>query len=241
MEKTYFISVVLLFIYFMETINTNTTFLIKKSEFDNRIIRKFVLEQVNNTETVTTCVYRCVRDLNCVSFFYNQNQKRCQTNSVGFITPGDGEEESGTKYYSLYEEGCPADFIRNRNLDLCYKPYIETKDDDFGEARDLCVANSYVLVRGKTTEDYKHISDQLRASTDYASKKFWIDGSDSQVEGVWKFDNGQKMTAFFWAQGEPDNTTSGKDNVYLRKSSNGVYEMSDTQYYLDAYRICQVL
>lgn len=62
---------------------------------------------------------------------------------------------------------------------------------------------------------------------------FWIDGSDSDSEGVWKFSDGQAMTYFNWQSGEPNNCYDNQD--YIRLCSDGSWDDVDYKEAVSAY------
>lgn len=45
--------------------------------------------------------------------------------------------------------------------------------------------------------------------------KVWIDGSDEEVEGLWKFSNGEKMEYKNWLKGQPDNYRRREDHLII--------------------------
>lgn len=52
--------------------------------------------------------------------------------------------------------------------------------------------------------------------------KCWIDGTNQDHEGTWKFFNGQSMTYFNWASNQPDN--SGGEQNHLAMYKNGSWD-----------------
>ncbi|ESO85914.1 hypothetical protein LOTGIDRAFT_167671 [Lottia gigantea] len=212
-------------------------YLLRRPTHDDLKFDGYTLENLVNIPTIPFCAFRCYVNTACVSVFYNKIFKSCVLKSVLFMNLQDGIVESGTKYYSVYEDGCPQDFIRNRKYDLCYNTFLAYVERN--EAKELCAENGYVLLRGTSVDAYNHVSNQLMVTPGNAYG-YYIGGSDKITEGRWIFDDGEIMTAFIWGDGEPDNHTD-KDVLYLIRLGNGKYEMSDIQPHTRFNYICQKL
>ncbi|ESP04375.1 hypothetical protein LOTGIDRAFT_170877 [Lottia gigantea] len=182
-------------------------------------------------------VTKCSRDLACVSFFYNKYSEVCQTKSVQFQLNSYVEPEYGNSYYTLYQENCPVDFVRNRKYDLCYKPFMNNMAKTVNTDYSNCDNDGYVLVSAKTDDAYRHICDQLMV-TDEGNADYTIDGEeDFSMNGEWWFSNDEQMLAFIWGPDEPSNES---DFYYVHLHvEDGKCEMQNTPYYYDSYYICQ--
>ncbi|ESO85915.1 hypothetical protein LOTGIDRAFT_167672 [Lottia gigantea] len=219
------------------TVNANNLFLLHQPNFNDLYISDYLtLESLSQIRTLTSCAYRCVINRGCVSVFYDKNTKQCDLKSVLYPVTDNSFTQIGSRYYSVYEEGCPKDFIRNRKYHLCYKPYFDTIEWIY-DGMSNCDVGGYVLLRANTVEAYRHVSDQLMVTPEGDGYGYYVDGSDEYTEGHWIFEDGTPMTAFIWGDNEPDNSTYS-DFIYLKRS-NGKYIMSDTQNELYGDYICQ--
>lgn len=107
--------------------------------------------------------------------------------------------------------------------------------------------NRYVVYKGKVSHQYAedlcksyggHLARISSAGENNVVKVLiakvgrmcWIDGSDAQSEGIWKFSNGEKMTYFNWAPGEPNND---RNQDYLRMYDEGNWDDS-----FESFELC---
>ncbi len=73
----------------------------KWENFTNIVITSDVLYEVSNIRSTVECVSLCLMTNVCVSAFYRLQHRRCQLHDVLFMSPQDGQAETGTVYYSL--------------------------------------------------------------------------------------------------------------------------------------------
>ena len=92
-------------------------------------------------------------------------------------------------------DGKIAETTYNGNKYAVYKGKVS-----YQYAKDLCESYGGHLVRITSAGENNAVKG-LAAKVGTC----WIDGSDAQSEGVWKFSNGEKMTYFNWGKGEPNN------------------------------------
>lgn len=65
------------------------------------LISDFTLEIVNGVVSLIRCQAYCLEDVSCKSFFYNESNGFCQTNTKIFQNTDNSETSLGTKYYVL--------------------------------------------------------------------------------------------------------------------------------------------
>lgn len=103
--------------------------------------------------------------------------------------------------------------------------------------------NRYIVYKGKVTHQYavdlcESYGGHLAAITSAGENSVvanlvakvgtcWIDGSDAEQEGLWKFSDGTKMTYFNWQEGEP-NSYMGTDQDYLAMVPRGEWDDTHT-------------
>ena len=61
------------------------------------------------------------------------------------------------------------------------------------------------LVRIQSKEEQRFISQLARNHITSGWPAYWIDGTDEEKEGIWKFSDGTRMTYFEWCYGKPEN------------------------------------
>ncbi|ESO83247.1 hypothetical protein LOTGIDRAFT_176255, partial [Lottia gigantea] len=212
--------------------------MIRREDLEDTTSEDYTLLHLDNIQSVTICGIQCSRDLACVSFFYNKHSEVCQTKSVQFQPYSYVELEYGNSYYTLHQENCPVDFVRNRKYDLCYKPFLNIVYN-VDEAYSNCENDGYVIARAKTDDAYRHICDQLMV-TDDGYGEYIIDGKENiSMNGDWWFSNGEQMLAFIWG---PDEPIIESDFYYVHlHMEDGKCEMQTTLYTYDYYYICQVV
>ncbi|XP_033732136.1 perlucin-like protein isoform X2 [Pecten maximus] len=102
-----------------------------------------------------------------------------------------------------------------------------------------CLAlNSHLAMITSDTEQSFLIDqlDQLH-QTGTSHTRYWIDGTDLEVENVWRWAlTGDKLTYTAWADGEPNNAQRGNCmNLY----EGGGFKMADDDCELRLHYICQ--
>ncbi|XP_046556079.1 perlucin-like [Haliotis rubra] len=153
----------------------------------------------------------------CVSAFYRRQHRRCQLHDVLFMSPQDGQEETGTVYYSLTSGACPPGYIHNRLLNFCYQLHL----DKFLYAEGLadCTTRGEHLVTIDSPDTQSHFVKQVTASTDSTKSSYYIHGSDAATEGQWVYNDGRPVTYFAWDSGSPMNATASRDYIVALKFS----------------------
>ncbi|XP_046572127.1 perlucin-like [Haliotis rubra] len=121
------------------------------------------------------------------------------------MSPEDGEQETGTVYYSLTTGSCPPGYVHNRLINICYQLHLDKikYDDCLAD----CTSRGEHLVVIDNEDKQNHIVKQIRSSSAAVKFSYFLDGSDEVNEGQWVFHDGQPMTYFAWSPGNPTNTT----------------------------------
>ncbi len=109
-------------------------------------------------------------------------------------------------------DGKIAETTYNGNRYVVYKGKVSHQ-----YAEDLCKSYGGHLVRITSAGE----NNVVKSLVSKLGDSCWIDGSDSAKEGSWKFANGENMTYFNWAKGEPNN--DGNQD-YLRIYTSGEWD-----------------
>ncbi|XP_069122655.1 perlucin-like protein [Argopecten irradians] len=109
----------------------------------------------------------------------------------------------------------------------------------WGEAYATCLAlHSDLAVITSDDEQNFLISELYHIHRHDASHvRYWIDGTDLEVENVWKWaKTGQTLSYVNWASGEPNNAEGGNCmNLY----GTGGFKMADDDCDIKLFYICQ--
>ncbi|XP_046575478.1 galactose-specific lectin nattectin-like [Haliotis rubra] len=119
------------------------------------------------------------------------------------MSPKDGEQDTGTTYYSVTTEACPSDYVHNRLLNLCYQLHLNKINRDDGLAD--CTTRGEHLVVIDSEDKQIHLLKQISSSSENLKHNYFIDGSDAANEGQWLLHDGRPMTYFAWRPGFPAN------------------------------------
>ncbi|XP_071083232.1 perlucin-like [Haliotis cracherodii] len=211
----------------------------KWNDFDNVLMSTSVIFEVSNIHTGKWCVLLCLQNEACVSVFHRRQYRRCQFHDVLFMSPGDGEEETGTEYYSLTTGACPSGYVHNRLLNFCYQLHTDSTLHKKALADCACRGEHFVLI--DSADKQKHIIKQTNSSSENRKKNFFIDGSDVAEEGKWVYHDGRPMTYFAWRQGYPLNAKDDQDYIVVHKSSEigSVFMWKDRRPNNTYYYTCQ--
>ncbi|XP_021356856.1 perlucin-like protein [Mizuhopecten yessoensis] len=121
--------------------------------------------------------------------------------------------------------------------DTCY--LFSHGKSSWGEAYSTCLALHSNLAVITSAEQQNFLISELtdKHRTDAWNVLYWIDGTDLEVENVWKWAiSGEKLSYINWADGEPNNAQGGNCmNLY----GNGGFKMADDDCELHLYYICQ--
>ncbi|XP_071083578.1 C-type lectin domain family 17, member A-like [Haliotis cracherodii] len=172
----------------------------KSTKMADVLVSINILTEVSNVFSGVRCVDLCLQNEACVSVFYRRQHRRCQLHDVLFMTPQDGEQETGTVYYSVTTGDCPSGYVHNRLLNFCYQLHPERILYDDGLAD--CTSRGEHLVVIDSADKQNHVVKQITSSS-VTCPSYYIDGSDAANEGHWVFHDGRNMTFFLWAQGFP--------------------------------------
>ena len=118
--------------------------------------------------------------------------KTYKTNPLNSDTDGDGLDD----YYEI-----------NR---VSY--YLITGSFNWDQARDDAERRGGILAEFKTNEEWLSAIDSLGEGALDTLNGVWIGLTDSQQEGVWRWQSGERLQASRWAVGQPDNN-NGADHV----------------------------
>ncbi|XP_046353299.2 uncharacterized protein LOC124133097 [Haliotis rufescens] len=133
-----------------------------------------VIFEVSDIHSGKWCVLLCLQNEACVSVFHRRQHRRCQFHDVLFMSPEDGEEETGTEYYSLTTGACPSGYIHNRILNFCYKLYPDNLPYDDGLAD--CMSRGEHFVAIDSADKQNHVVKQITSSSATVASSYYFDG-----------------------------------------------------------------
>ncbi|XP_071083641.1 C-type lectin domain family 17, member A-like [Haliotis cracherodii] len=187
----------------------------KRTNMADVLVNMTILSEFSNVLSGVRCVDLCLQNEACVSVFYRRQHRRCQLHDVLFMSPQDGEQETGTVYYSVTTGDCPSGYVHNRLLNFCYQLHQEKMTYDKGLADCKSRGEHFVVIDSEDKQN--HVVKQINSSLDTGPCNYYIDGSDAANEGHWVFHDGRKMTYFPWA---PDYPRGDKKRDYLMAGSD---------------------
>ncbi|XP_071083760.1 uncharacterized protein [Haliotis cracherodii] len=182
----------------------------KRTKMADVLVSINILTECTNVFSGVRCVDLCLQNEACVSVFYRRQFRRCQLHDVLFMSPQDGEQGTGTVYYSVGTGDCPSGYVHNRLLNFCYqlqRPYAlcqlhqERMTYDKGLADCKSRGEHFVVIDSEDKQN--HVVKQINSSLDTGPCNYYFDGSDAANERHWVFHDGRKMTYFPWAPGFP--------------------------------------
>ncbi|XP_046575480.1 perlucin-like [Haliotis rubra] len=191
----------------------------KWTEFDNVIMSKNVISDVSDVHSGKPCVLLCLEKDGCISVFYRPQHRRCQLHDVLFLSSEDGEQETGTEYYSLTTGVCPVHYVQNRLLNLCYQFHAITTMYDDALADCTSRGDHFIVIDNEDKQN--HFVTQSSSSKATAKCSYFIDGSDAANEGQWVFHDGRPMTYFAWYPGFPSNKPLFDYIIAKKLATNG--------------------
>ncbi|XP_067660161.1 snaclec 5-like [Haliotis asinina] len=156
---------------------------------------------VNVSMSRVECSARCLEDIRCNSYFYDQRDRHCYLSNTlkdQLYHRGDLEEALNIGYYIIDKaRGCKADngYDFSRLSDQCYKYYSEAKE--WTDAQQECAsagANLIAIHDDKTR-------DLMRSLI--SNGVIWIGLNDRVSEQSWVWADGSALTSNYWNPGEP--------------------------------------
>ncbi|XP_046546354.1 C-type lectin lectoxin-Lio3-like [Haliotis rubra] len=180
---------------------------LRQGQFDNKLMTTYLIDRFTGAFSLTWCAVKCYNDPKCGSFFYSKGDKVCQLHSVLFITPGDATSHHGFWYFKMTEARCPdnAGYVMHRSPVLCYKVHMEKQTYD--QAKVTCQTEGATLLKVKDADISFHMFEFLRASSDVRETHFMIGADDLDVQGQYKWGDGDVATWTNWASTEPSSPT----------------------------------
>ncbi|XP_048247131.1 C-type lectin lectoxin-Lio3-like [Haliotis rufescens] len=180
---------------------------IRLPQFDNKLMTTYLINSYSDAFSLTWCAVKCYNALKCGSFFYNKGDKSCKLHSVLFITPGDAAAHPGSWYFQMTEARCPNDagYVLHRSPVLCYKVHMEKQTYD--QAKVTCQTEAATLLKVKDADISFHMFEFLRASSAVRETHYTIGADDFDVQGQYKWGDGDIATWTNWASTEPSSPT----------------------------------
>ncbi|KAL3879775.1 hypothetical protein ACJMK2_032061 [Sinanodonta woodiana] len=96
---------------------------------------------------------------------------------------------------------CPRGYVYYQPERFCYQFHGDCKS--WPQARQICLQEGADLISLKES-NFNFFMDLARSTTSECSS-VWVGTTDVASEGQWSWLNGVRVTASFWAPGQPDN------------------------------------
>ncbi|KAJ8315183.1 hypothetical protein KUTeg_007333 [Tegillarca granosa] len=203
------------------------------SDFSNKIGWKNQLESYTGCcVSLNQCADACCFNPFCSSFFYNDNDARCQLHSDVLNDTSFTVTSSGSRYYKC-QKG-------KKMMKACPYLYLQLYCNGFGgnlaepRSKDEYLYILRLLFRLHGTS----LKDSFLYFIAYQGQAFWLGGRDNEIEGLWQWDSDNKEINFTaWGNGQPDNY-GNEDYLCLALLSNFKWNDCPRLGYFDF--ICQM-
>ena len=128
---------------------------------------------------------------------------------------------------------CPSSNMFNKEFNLCWR-YQKTPTQNWFDAEKICQHEGGHLMIFNSSGSAKFIREYLRAS---GAEHVYVGGSDIQVEGKFKWNNGKSVQELPWHSSQPNEGTSGN---CLLIHSNWDYTFGDIECGVKTGMLCQI-
>ena len=128
---------------------------------------------------------------------------------------------------------CPSSYMFNKEFNLCWR-YQKTPTQNWFDAEKTCQNEGGHLMIFTSSDSAKFIREYLRVSD---AVGVYVGGSDIQVEGEFKWNNGKSVQELPWHSSQPNEGTSGN---CLLIHSNFDYNFGDIDCGVKTGMLCQI-
>ena len=99
----------------------NSEGFIRNLDYDNLFFSQHFINEITEVRNARLCAGLCGRITNCISFFYNNVEKRCRLHDTTYFLVLDGTSSPGWKMYVLENKECPVhlSFVHDKVNGLC--------------------------------------------------------------------------------------------------------------------------
>ncbi|XP_048739636.2 uncharacterized protein LOC125653984 [Ostrea edulis] len=164
------------------------------SRFDNYLLNHGLLWELQSVSTLM-CAIRCASFKSCISFYFNNAERRCRGHETLMLTTEAGVHENNWNYFYLTKTGkCPTLYAYSKAFEYCvgYEGHFVT---DEGLAKCQEHNGRYLLVR---TAEENRFASLLAYNFDHLTKsqnrQMRIQGTFDFTDMTWKDDNGNNLT-----------------------------------------------
>ncbi|XP_063420338.1 uncharacterized protein LOC134705553 [Mytilus trossulus] len=175
----------------------------RDGNFDNKISNAVPLKSLKPVNLIK-CARHCLQTENCESVFFHKDGKVCIMYSSRMAAVYSVSSENGWRFYHKGQNLCSlTDGYRyDANLDRCIKAY-DTAKSHF-ESSTACQADNAALVRIDSNAMWTFVKNELAAKNIVDT---YVQGS-KDGQGVWRYDDGSKITFIQWGTSQPGNGAS---------------------------------
>ncbi|XP_071083729.1 CD209 antigen-like protein C [Haliotis cracherodii] len=196
---------------FVSNVQGGTSRMVRVVDYDNMLDERYEITDHAGLSHRGDCASLCHRDVRCVSFSYNILTGRCLLHSVHFYNMMRGVSQLGWRYFKLFTDKCPIDYVFNRVGKFCFKHLREQRL--WVECVQVCNEGNASLLIIDTPEKQAELARQTRSSQVYDSFNYFLGGYKD--EGTWRWIDGREITLTFWYKSSVSNWDG---NVALHQS-----------------------
>ncbi|XP_071107881.1 hemolymph lipopolysaccharide-binding protein-like [Haliotis cracherodii] len=181
------------------------------------------IDPPGSDENVLDCFNSCLKNQECVSLIYDRYNKQCYTYPGRLEVPFWGSDTNADlDIYNTDRDGygCPSHlgYDYNSTVNVCFKIHGDTYTSH-NEAASTCVSEGGHLIRITSSAKDEFVSVIWPK---YSSR---LDGA-CNVEGGWKYSNGDNVTFFRWRPNQPNSNCGKQWGKCLATDVSGINDIS---------------
>ncbi|XP_071083503.1 asialoglycoprotein receptor 2-like [Haliotis cracherodii] len=188
--------------------------MVRVPEYDNMLDERYEITDHAGLSHRGDCASLCHRDVRCVSFSYNILTGRCLLHSVHFYNMKRGVSQQGWRYFKLFTDRCPLDYVYNRIGKFCFRH--DLLQASWSEHARRCNDSGGSLLIIDTPEKQAEVVKQIGCCQDIQNINLYLGGY--KAEGTWRWVDGREITPTFWY-----NSTVNKQTGHIAISSKFQY------------------
>ncbi|XP_046542641.1 uncharacterized protein LOC124252975 [Haliotis rubra] len=145
-----------------------TVKMVRSVSFDNRLDERYVVTDLTGLPHMGACASFCHKDVRCVAIAYNILTGRCLLHSVHFYNMNMGVSQEGWRYFKLFTDKCPKNYVYNRVAKLCFRHY--RRADYWTKCVQRCNERNSSLLIIDTAEKQAELVRQSMCTKVYSNK-----------------------------------------------------------------------